>query len=125
MTSGDAPTVLLVDDEIDFITTLAQRLELRGIQVLLAHDGAGALAQMAAGPQVVFLDLLMPGVGGLEVLEAIKRDYPQVPVILLSGRGSDQDAAEGVRRGAWACLLKPLQIEEMLAKIKEAVSPAA
>ncbi len=125
MPSPAATTVLLVDDEQEFVSALAKRLELRGLRVLVANDGAGALAQMAAGPQVVFLDLLMPGVGGLKVLEAIKKDYPQVPVILLSGRGSDLDAAEGVRLGAFDCLMKPLQIEEMLEKIKEAVSKTA
>ncbi len=125
MTNSEATTVLLVDDEQEFVSALAKRLELRGLRVLVANDGAGALAQMAAAPQVVFLDLLMPGVGGLKVLEAIKQDYPQVPVILLSGRGSDLDAAEGVRLGAFDCLMKPIQIEEMLEKIKEAASKTA
>jgi DNA-binding response OmpR family regulator len=126
MNSGAEITVLLVDDEKEFVSTLAERLELRGMRVVTAHDGAGALEQIESGPpRVVVLDLLMPGLGGLKVLEAIKQGHPQVPVILLSGRGSDQDAAEGLRLGAFDCLTKPLKIEELLQKIKEAAGQAA
>jgi len=115
--------VLLVDDEEEFVSTLAERLALRGIQAGVATSGEEALRAMEAEPpEVVVLDLMMPGLSGLEVLQRIKRRRPQTQVILLTGHGSTRDGIEGMRLGALDYLMKPLKIEELLEKIHEAVS---
>jgi len=114
--------VLLVDDEEEFVSTLAERLRMRGLQADTANSGLEALVHIAAiTPDVVILDLMMPGMGGIEVLTHIKRDYPNIPVILLTGIGSTGEASEGMRKGAFDYLVKPLQITELLQKIDEAV----
>lgn len=114
--------VLLVDDEVEFVSTLAERLCLRGIQTRTANDGEEAFRQIAADPpHVVVLDVMMPGMGGLKVLERIKTDYPAMPVILLTGIGTTQDGMAGMRLGAFDYLMKPLQIEDLIERIGEAV----
>jgi len=114
--------VLLVDDEVEFVSTLAERLSLRGIQTRTANDGEEAFRQITADPpQVVVLDVMMPGMGGLKVLERIKTDYPAMPVILLTGIGTTQDGMAGMRLGAFDYLMKPLQIEDLIERIGEAV----
>jgi DNA-binding NtrC family response regulator len=106
--------VLLVDDEMEFVSALAERLNLRGFDAETATSGEEALEKIAASPpQVVLLDMLMPGMSGLEVLKRIKIDHPEVKVILLTGRGS-WDGITGVREGAYDCLMKPIQIEELM-----------
>lgn len=114
--------VLLIDDEVEFVSTLAERLRLRGIETRTANDGDEALRQIAAEPpHVVVLDVLMPGIGGLKVLERIKADYPAIPVILLTGLGTAQDGAAGMKLGAFDYLMKPLQIEDLIQRIGQAV----
>jgi DNA-binding NtrC family response regulator len=106
--------VLLVDDETEFVSALAERLSLRGYETQTAASGDEALGKVAQSPpDVVLLDMLMPGMNGLEVLKHIKRDHPQVRVILLTGRGS-WDGIQGIREGAYDCLMKPIQIEELM-----------
>lgn len=115
--------VLLVDDEEEFVTTLAERLRLRGIAARMSTDGEEALRMMEVDPpQVVVLDVLMPGLGGLEVLKRIKADYPRVKVVLLTGQGSTWDGIQGMRMGVFDYLMKPLNINELIEKIREAVS---
>jgi len=115
--------VLLVDDEEEFVTTLAERLRLRGIAARMSTDGGEALRMMEVDPpQVVVLDVLMPGLSGLEVLKRIKADYPGVKVILLTGQGSTWDGIQGMRMGVFDYLMKPLNIDELIEKIREAVS---
>lgn len=115
--------VLLVDDEEEFVTTLAERLRLRGIPTRMSTDGEEALRMMETDiPQVVVLDVLMPGLGGLEVLKRIKADYPRVKVILLTGQGSTWDGIQGMRMGVFDYLMKPLNIDELIEKIREAVN---
>ena len=107
--------VLLVDDETEFVTALAERLTLRGFDAQTAFSGEEALEKINASPppEVVLLDMLMPGMSGMEVLKQIKQDYPQIRVILLTGRGS-WDGIQGIREGAYDCLMKPIQIEELM-----------
>ena len=119
----DSYKVLLVDDEEDFVSTLAERLGLRGIQAVFATEGEQALRLLEAEtPQVVLLDVMMPGLGGLEVLKRIKARWTQLPVILLTGHGAKKEGDEGMRMGAFAYLMKPVQIEELILKIHEAIS---
>ena len=118
--------VLLVDDEEDFVSTLAERLNLRGIQTRIATSGEDALRIVQADPpQIVVLDVMMPGMGGLDVLKRLRDDYPQIPVILLSGIGSTQDVEKGMRLGAIDFLMKPLQIEQLIGKMSAAVTKAS
>jgi two-component system OmpR family response regulator len=117
----DKMRVLLVDDEIEFVSALAERLNLRGFDADTATSGEEALQKIAVlPPKVVVLDMLMPGMSGLEVLQRIKRDHPDVKVILLTGRGS-WDGIQGDREGAYDCLMKPIQIEELMQIMAHAV----
>jgi DNA-binding response OmpR family regulator len=115
--------ILIVDDEEDFVTTLAERLELRGLQVQIALDGESAVSHIVGddAPHVVILDLLMPGLSGIAVLRRIRSQKPAIPVILLTGRGSIKDGIEGMRSGAFDYLMKPVDIEKLIEKIREAV----
>ena len=114
--------ILLVDDEEEFVTTLAERLELRGLQARAALNGEDALQMIEADtPEIVILDVLMPGLGGLEVLRRIKAKYPKIPVILLTGRGSEKEGIKGTELGAFDYLMKPLNIEELIKKMQEAI----
>ncbi len=114
--------ILLVDDEEEFVTTLAERLELRGLQARAATNGEDALHMIEADtPQIVILDVMMPGLGGLEVLKQIKSQNPQIHVILLTGRGSTKEGIEGMQLGAFDYLMKPIDIEELIKKMQEAI----
>jgi DNA-binding NtrC family response regulator len=113
--------VLLVDDEEEFVSALSERLMLRGIEVDSALNGEEALALMVEKVfEVVILDVMMPGLGGLEVLKQIKSTHPNTQVILLTGHGSTREGIEGMRLGAFDYLIKPVDIEEMLEQMKEA-----
>jgi DNA-binding response OmpR family regulator len=118
----DAWRVLLVDDEKEFVSTLAERLALRGIVVDVANSGEEAIQRIAeATPQVVVLDLMMPGMSGLAVLDQIKTEHPDVKVILLTGMGSVGDGIKGKKMGAFDYLMKPLEIEGLIKTIREAI----
>ncbi len=117
--------VLLVDDEEEFVSTLAERLQLRNITTLVATDGEEALQIIDTDkPPVVVLDVLMPGMGGLDVLRQIKRSYPHIQVIILTGRGSTKEGIKGMRLGAFDYLMKPVKIEMLMQKINEAFQAA-
>jgi DNA-binding NtrC family response regulator len=115
-------TILLVDDEIPFVETMAKRLSKRGIDILSAFSGQGALQLLAAGSHVdiVVLDVKMPGMGGLETLAEIKRRYPALEVILLTGHSTVDTAVRGMRLGAFDYLTKPCELEALMEKIKDA-----
>jgi DNA-binding NtrC family response regulator len=114
--------VLLVDDEQDLVGYLAKRLAARKMQVSVVHDGLSALeAASAQSPDVVVLDMLMPGMDGLETLEELKRVQPDLPVIMLSGHGEQKSAEEGQRRGAVEYLLKPCDFGALHEAIVRAV----
>ena len=114
--------VLLVDDEEEFVTTLAERLQLRNIIPLVATDGNEALRIIdTERPPVVVMDVMMPVLGGLAVLQQIKSRYPKIQVILLTGQGSAQDGIKGMRLGAFDYLMKPVKIEGLIRKMNEAV----
>ncbi|MCU0589443.1 MAG: response regulator [Syntrophobacteraceae bacterium] len=118
-------TVLLVDDEVEFISALAERLTFRGVKARTAANGEQALAAIEEShPRVVLLDLMMPGMSGLEVLQRIRKGYPDIQVILLTGHGSTREGMEGMRLGAFDYLMKPLNIDELLDKLRGAVGLA-
>jgi DNA-binding response OmpR family regulator len=114
--------ILLIDDEIEFISTLAERLELRGYTSSIAEDGESGVSKISKESfDVVILDLMMPGLNGIDALRQIKAIDPTLPVILLTGHGSTKDGMEGMRIGAFDFLMKPLDINNLLKKIKLAL----
>ncbi len=114
--------VLLVDDEREFVSTLAERLSMRKMQVQVANDGEQALKKVETDPpQVVVLDLMMPGMSGLEVLDRIKGKSPEIEIILLTGMGGSAEAARGIHQGAFDCLVKPLNIDKLIERIGDAL----
>lgn len=113
--------VLLVDDEKQFVQTLSERLQLRNMGTAVAYDGESALKQIERDePEVMVLDLMMPGINGFEVLKQVKQNRPEVEVIVLTGHGSDQDEETCMNLGAFAYLHKPVDIEVLSQKLKEA-----
>ncbi|MCB2187298.1 MAG: response regulator [Deltaproteobacteria bacterium] len=106
--------ILLVDDEREFVDTLSERLMLRDIGTAVVYDGAQALDLLEEEePEVMVLDLRMPGVDGMEVLTTLKAKHPRVEVIVLTGHGSPKDRDTCLKMGAFAYLQKPVDIEEL------------
>jgi len=114
--------VLLVDDEIEFIATISERLSSRGIQARTATSGEEALVVIEAEPpDVIVLDVMLPGTRGTELLKLIKQEHPAIPVILLTGGDvSTRERMEGMRLGAFDYLLKPVSMEELVDKLRRA-----
>src|SRR6056297_2427071 len=113
--------VLLVDDEKDFVNSLSERIQMRELDSKIAYDGNQALELVTDEiPDVVVLDLRMPGIDGLEVLERLKKNYPNVQVIILTGHGSDEDERVSKRLGAYDYLQKPVSIDKLIRSIKGA-----
>ncbi len=93
--------VLLVDDEADFLATLAERLETRGMKVNTATSGEDAVAKVESQSfDLIILDLAMPGIDGLETLKRIKAKQPDAEIIMLSGQGSIRTSIEAMKLGA-------------------------
>ncbi|MEW5746519.1 MAG: response regulator [Nitrospirota bacterium] len=113
--------VLLVDDEEAFVNTLAQRLKMRDLLVDTVYDGEQALSFIKkTEPDVIVLDLKMPGLHGIEVLREVKKVKQQIQVIILTGHGTEKDEAEAKKLGGFDFLRKPADIDLLVAKIKEA-----
>jgi two-component system, OmpR family, response regulator MprA len=112
--------VLVVDDERAVRDSLRRALELQGYQVDLAADGAEALAQLESDgePDAVVLDILMPGIDGLEVCRRIRENGNEVPVLMLTARDAVGDRVAGLDAGADDYLVKPFALEELLARIR-------
>jgi DNA-binding NtrC family response regulator len=116
-----SPLILLVDDEVPFVETMTKRLNKRQLMVLPAYSGREALEELENNAvDVVILDVKMPGMDGIETLREIKKAHPLVEVIMLTGHATVETAVEGMRLGAFDYLLKPCEIEELLAKVREA-----
>lgn len=114
-------SVLLVDDEEEFLRTIIKRLGKRGIDATGATRGEQALELMTESARdVVVLDVKMPGMDGLEVLKRIKTQWPSTEVIMLTGHASVEAAVEGMDRGAFDYLMKPADFEDLLYKLEDA-----
>jgi CheY-like chemotaxis protein/cytidylate kinase len=104
--------VLLVDDERDFVQTLSERLIMRDMGSAVAYDGESALTMIAdEEPEVMILDLRMPGIDGIEVLRQVKSTNPDIEVIVLTGHGTEKDKDLCMELGAFAFLQKPVDIQ--------------
>jgi CheY-like chemotaxis protein/cytidylate kinase len=113
--------VLLVDDEREFAQTLSERLLMRDMGSAVAYDGESALAMISEDePEVMILDLKMPGIDGIEVLKRVKQSRPEIEVIILTGHGSEQDRQTCLDLGAFAYLQKPVDIELLTDTLKKA-----
>jgi CheY-like chemotaxis protein len=113
--------VLLVDDEQEFVQTLSERLYMREIGSAVVYDGEQALSLVKEDePEVIVLDLRMPGIDGIEVLKRLKREHPAVEVIILTGHGSDKDRDVCLELGAFAYLEKPVDLDLLQQTMREA-----
>lgn len=116
-----ADSVLLVDDEVEFVETLAERMRARGLDVTTAHDGADALRKAEDQTfHAIVLDLAMPGMDGIETLRRLRAKDPDRQIILLTGQGSVPSAVEATQLGAMDYLEKPAQIDVLLDRIRKA-----
>ncbi len=114
--------VLLVDDEEELVFTLEERLQLRGMDAEGVTSGEEALKRLQEKEfNVVVLDVKMPGMKGLDVLDRIKKDYQSTEVLLLTGRGSIKESQDGIKAGAFDYLIKPVNIDDLIAKMQEAI----
>ena len=116
--------VLLVDDEAEFVETFSERLELRDLEISKAFNGEEALQVLETNRtiELVILDVKMPGMDGIETLAEIKKRYPLVEVIMLSGHADVESAIDGMKQGAFDYLMKPCDIDQMIAKVTEAAT---
>ena len=113
--------VLLVDDEREFVQTLSERLLMRDMGSAVAYDGESALNMIAEDePEVMILDLKMPGIDGIEVLRRVKESRSEIEVIILTGHGSEADRETCMNLGAFAYLQKPVDIEVLSETLKQA-----
>lgn len=118
--------VLLVDDEEEFVKALAERLEIRGIRAEVAFNGEQGLQSVrVSSPDVMVLDLKMPGIDGLEVLRRVMKSHPEVRVIVLTGHGSERDREVATRTGAFDYLHKPVDIRDLIDVINRAYKDKA
>ena len=114
--------ILLVDDEIEFISTLADRLALRGIAADYATSGRQALEKVhQANYQLALLDMKMAGLDGFETMAQIRRDFPEMKFIILTGHGDEEAYLKSQKIGVAFYLMKPLDIDVLIEKIKQAL----
>jgi len=115
--------LLLVDDEVEFTLALAERLQLRKYDVRTAGSALEALALIEEQlPDVIILDLKIPGMDGIETLKTIKKIDPEIEVIMLTGHGDVKSVEEGIKSGAFEYIMKPVDIEELIVKINKALA---
>jgi DNA-binding NtrC family response regulator len=119
--------VMLVDDEIPFVETMAKRLSKRDLAVVQAFSAHEALHKLGVDNQIdiVILDVRMPGMDGVQALREIKRAYPLVEVIMLTGHATVESAIEGMKLGAHDYLMKPCDMDRLMGKIAEAAAKKA
>ncbi len=119
------PKFMLVDDEKEFVHTLSERLRSRDLESSIAYDGEQALEMLQEKEaDVIVLDLMMPGIDGIETLRRVKRDHPNVEVIILTGHGSDHEKRQAEELGAHAYLRKPVDIDVLARVMREAYARA-
>jgi len=116
--------VMLVDDEVPFVETMTKRLKKRDLDVYSAFSGMEALDALGDSPgvEVVILDVKMPGMDGIDTLKEIKRLYPLAEVVMLTGHATVESAIEGMKLGAFDYLMKPCDMDVLLAKVQEAAA---
>jgi len=116
--------ILLVDDEVPFVEAMSRRLKKRDIDIVTAFSGTEALNTLESDGSVeaVILDVKMPGMDGIETLGEIRKRFPLVEVIMLTGHATIETGIEGMKLGAFDYLMKPCDMEVLMNKLKEAVA---
>lgn len=120
--------ILIVDDEEDFARTLGSRLELRGMEVASVFSGERGLEELARSlPDILLLDMRMPGLSGVDLLRRLRKDHfapggENLPVIIITGHCSESDCAEAEKLGIQGYLVKPLDMDELMASMAGALS---
>lgn len=114
--------ILLVDDEVPFVEAMGRRLTKRDLDIQAAGSGEEAMEKLAQSNaiEVVILDIKMPGMDGIETLKEIRRRFPLVEVIMLTGHATVESGIEGMKLGAFDYLMKPCDINELVAKVQAA-----
>ncbi|HLC40777.1 MAG TPA: response regulator [Methylomirabilota bacterium] len=106
--------ILVVDDEPEVAEVIAESVRIQGHETVIAHDGQGALDILGTfSPDAVFLDLVMPGLTGLDVLQQIRQRYQELPVIIISGRATAAQVAEAKRLGVTDVVEKPFALKHL------------
>jgi DNA-binding NtrC family response regulator len=116
------PFVMLVDDETQFVEITEKRLSARNVKIVTAASAEECLETLSTHEtlDVIVLDMKMPGMDGLEALKKIKRDFPLIEVIMLTGHGTMDTAISAMKKGAFDFLVKPFNIDELLLNIEAA-----
>ena len=113
--------LLLVDDEEEFVSALAERLKMRDLESDTVFDGDQALSFVnEKEPDVMVLDLKMPGIDGIEVLRRVRKTYPNLQVIILTGHGTEKDEDRARRLGAFDYMQKPVDIDDLVGRVRKA-----
>ena len=117
----DRTRVLIVDNEIEFASTLAERLQLRGYDATAVYCAEDAFESLKkSSPDVMLLDLIMPGTSGLEALMTVKTCFPDVFVVLLTGHLDIEKELEGIRLNNFSFIIKPVDMSDLTAMIDRA-----
>jgi two-component system nitrogen regulation response regulator NtrX len=117
------PAVLIVDDETTIIESLSGILSDDGFEVIHAFNGYEALKKIdTESPDIVLLDIWMPGMDGIETLKEIKQKFPSIPVVMITGHGSIESAVDATKSGAFDFLEKPLSIDKVMVTINNALN---
>lgn len=118
-----SPTILIVDDEISIVKALSGLLSDEGFGVLNASNGYEALQQIhTASPDLVLLDIWMPGMDGIETLKAIKKESPYLQVVMITGHGTIETAVQAIKLGAYDFIEKPLTFDKVVVAIQNALN---
>lgn len=114
--------ILIVDDEVEFASTLAERLQLRGYDARSVYCAEDAFASVKSEPpDVILLDLKMPGMSGIEILMTVRTFAPNIYVILLTGHMDVEKEIEGISLNNFDYIMKPVDIKELMQKIEDAI----
>jgi DNA-binding NtrC family response regulator len=115
-------TIMLVDDEVPFVETMTKRLTRREFDVQTAYSGEACMAALEKDRriEVVILDVKMPGMDGIETLKQIKSKHPLVEVVMLTGHATVESAIDGMKLGAFDYLMKPCDMDQLIAKVTQA-----
>jgi len=115
-------TVLIIDDETSILDTVKAVLTDEGYKTTTARSGETGLASLESSlPDAILLDIWMPEMDGLEVLRRLRQDYPQIPVLMMSGHGTIETAVKATKLGAFDFIEKPLSLEKLLVLLKNAI----
>ncbi|WP_051309974.1 response regulator [Desulfogranum japonicum] len=112
-------SLLMVDDELEFLETMHKHLSRKGLQITTADGCSTAIKAMEADPRgVIVMDVSMPGIDGIQCLQKIKKHWPKSEVIMLTGHASIQSGVQGMQSGAFDYCLKPIDTQELVEKIE-------